>query len=120
MSKVPTIRVHKVSFPSSLLSLPHDSPQLPSLSLAYTRTQLHRHTHAHKIRETFSFSQAIIKMLSHYQHPDAASRALRLLDAEQALDYERLRAENARLQQERAELERLRLENLVCLSLLSP
>ena len=59
-------------------------------------------------------------MLSHYQRADAASRALRLLDAEQVLDYERLRAENARLQQESAELERLRLENLVCVSLLSP
>ena len=43
---------------------------------------------------------------------DAAARAQRLLDEEQALDYERLRVENARLQQERAELERLRVENL--------
>ena len=43
---------------------------------------------------------------------DASARAQRLLEEEQALDYERLRAENVRLQQERAELELLRVENL--------
>ena len=32
---------------------------------------------------------------------DASARAQRLLEEEQALDYERLRAENVRLQQER-------------------
>jgi hypothetical protein len=43
--------------------------------------------------------------------PDAALRAQRLLDQETYLDYERLRAENERLQLERDALDRLRREN---------
>ena len=44
---------------------------------------------------------------------DAGTRAQRLLDEEKTLDYERLQAENQRLQLEKAELEHLRIQNWV-------